>query len=288
MQVMADLMGTEAAMVRVSISSAAHAMACALWAVVKPGATILVATGTPHGQDAEVFAELADWGVRSFALPLRADGSVDLKAIAAAMRSVQPDAVLLQRRPQLFAATAHSQTGELPSETPAGSHGAKCLAPLPPHAQAAVQAASAPKLAHESAHGQHMHPDQAGAQGCMKSRLAEARDSAAQPRQLVPTNDIAAAIRVVRAESRSKCSVVVDNSGAELLDNEAMGALGADAVTGSMLGHLGGGLAPEGGYVAGGRELVERACARLCAPGLSLDAGSVPGATQRKLFQGAA
>lgn len=47
--------------------------------------------------------------------------------------------------------------------------------------------------------------------------------------------------------------------------------------------HLGGTIAPCGGYVAGSDDVVNRAFARIGAPGLSLDAGAVPGDTLRLL-----
>lgn len=283
---MADILGTEAAMVRVSISSAAHAMACALWASVTPGSKILVATGMPDEASAGVFAELAEWGVRSVAVPLCADGSIDASAIAAATRDTQPDAVLLQRGPRLFA--QHASAG------PVSCHHEGCLTEWSADQEGAHEpvckaSGHKPRASPDEARVQHSERSAKGLTGHKDGDVQEAqRCGAAQPRQLVKSDDVALAIRAVRAEAGPGCTVVVDNVGAELLDDVAMGALGADAVTGSLLGHLGGGLAPEGGYVAGEHGLLGRACARLSAPGLSLDAGSVPGATQRKLFQGVA
>ena len=55
---------------------------------------------------------------------------------------------------------------------------------------------------------------------------------------------------------------------------------------GSLIKNPGGTVAPGGGYVAGRRDLVEAALARMSAPGVGADAGCVPGETLRLLFQG--
>ena len=104
-------------------------------------------------------------------------------------------------------------------------------------------------------------------------------------RRAISIEEIAGVVAAVRAVD-SGATVIVDNHGAELTDTREPGHVGVDLVTGSLTGNLGGSIATEGGYVAGRSELVARACARLSAPGLSLDAGSVPGDTQRLLFQG--
>ena len=57
---------------------------------------------------------------------------------------------------------------------------------------------------------------------------------------------------------------------------------------GSLIKSPGGTIVPGGGYVAGRGDLVAAAAARLTAPGVGLDAGSVPGETLRLMAQGAA
>ena len=56
-------------------------------------------------------------------------------------------------------------------------------------------------------------------------------------------------------------------------------------MAGSLIKNPGGGLAPSGGYVAGQRELVERAAARLTTPGIGGECGATMG-QNRLLFQG--
>jgi cystathionine beta-lyase family protein involved in aluminum resistance len=54
---------------------------------------------------------------------------------------------------------------------------------------------------------------------------------------------------------------------------------GADLIAGSLIKSPGGTIAPCGGYVAGKKDLVEAAAARLSAPGLGVEFGSTPGRT---------
>lgn len=62
--------------------------------------------------------------------------------------------------------------------------------------------------------------------------------------------------------------------------------VGADLCMGSLIKNGGGTIVSGGGYVAGRADLVERAVARLTAPGIGMDAGCVPGETLRLMFQG--
>eukprot|EP00892_Ulva_mutabilis_P004879 jgi/Ulvmu1/2763/UM014_0221.1 len=79
---------------------------------------------------------------------------------------------------------------------------------------------------------------------------------------------------------------IVDNRHSEFVETEEPGSLGVDLVTGTLLSAVGGSIVPSGGYVAGRQTAVEKACSRLCAPGMSLDSGAVRGDTLRLMFQG--
>lgn len=57
-------------------------------------------------------------------------------------------------------------------------------------------------------------------------------------------------------------------------------------IAGSFIKNPGGTITPCGGYVAGKKEWVEAAAARLSAPGLGVDCGSTPGDVMRAFFQG--
>ncbi len=67
--------------------------------------------------------------------------------------------------------------------------------------------------------------------------------------------------------------VLVDNCYGELVEATEPTHHGADAVIGSLIKNLGGGLAPGGAYVAGGSAIVERVARRHYAPGLGADLG---------------
>lgn len=57
---------------------------------------------------------------------------------------------------------------------------------------------------------------------------------------------------------------------------------------GSLIKSPGGTIVSSGGYIAGRADLVAAAAARLTAPGVGVDAGSVPGETLRLMAQGMA
>ena len=84
---------------------------------------------------------------------------------------------------------------------------------------------------------------------------------------------------------RPGCVCFVDNCYGELVQEQEPTAVGADLIAGSLIKNLGGTLAPTGGYVAGRRELVERACCRLTAPGIGSEGGTGFD-LHRLLFQG--
>ena len=79
--------------------------------------------------------------------------------------------------------------------------------------------------------------------------------------------------------------IMVDNCYGEFTDVIEPTHVGADIVAGSLIKNPGGGLAPTGGYIAGKKELVDRAATRLTTPGISGECGSTLG-NNRLLFQG--
>ena len=79
--------------------------------------------------------------------------------------------------------------------------------------------------------------------------------------------------------------VMVDNCYGEFTDVIEPTDVGADLIAGSLIKNLGGGVAPTGAYVAGKKELVERAAMRLTTPGIGRECGSTLG-NNRLLFQG--
>ena len=79
--------------------------------------------------------------------------------------------------------------------------------------------------------------------------------------------------------------LMVDNCYGEFVrDTEPMD-FGADVCVGSLIKNPGGGIAPAGGYVVGGRDDIERIAGRLTAPGLGRELGSYE-AGYRAYYQG--
>jgi cystathionine beta-lyase family protein involved in aluminum resistance len=102
-QVFADLMGAEAAVVRIQFVSGTHAIACALFGVLRPGDEMLAVAGTPYDTLAEVIGvrgkgqgSLKEFGIGYRELALQGDGSIDWDALS---HSIQTNTrlVLIQR-----------------------------------------------------------------------------------------------------------------------------------------------------------------------------------------------
>lgn len=92
---------------------------------------------------------------------------------------------------------------------------------------------------------------------------------------------ICAAVRQVNPDA----ALLVDNCYGEFVETTEPTQAGADLVVGSLIKNPGGGLAPTGGYLAGRRDLVERAAMRLTTPGIGRECGSTLG-NNRLLYQG--
>jgi cystathionine beta-lyase family protein involved in aluminum resistance len=104
------------------------------------------------------------------------------------------------------------------------------------------------------------------------------------PRRALSAQECGAVARVTRAAA-PRSVVLVDNCYGELVEATEPTHHGVDAVMGSLIKNVGGGLAPGGGYVAGTAEVVERVAARLYAPGLGASLGPTLG-FGRALIQG--
>ena len=94
--IFADLLGAEAAWARVQCFSGTHAIACALFGVLRPGDELLGVSGPPYDTLEEVIGlrgrtpdglhgTLADFGVTYRQVDLATDGGFDLAAIEAAI-----------------------------------------------------------------------------------------------------------------------------------------------------------------------------------------------------------
>jgi len=79
--------------------------------------------------------------------------------------------------------------------------------------------------------------------------------------------------------------IMLDNCYGEFVDTIEPLDLGADLIVGSLIKNLGGGIAPNGAYIAGIKELVELAAERLTAPGLGKEVGPTLG-INKQILQG--
>ena len=86
-------------------------------------------------------------------------------------------------------------------------------------------------------------------------------------------------------QKRSDIIIMVDNCYGEFVEDREPTEAGADIMAGSLIKNPGGGLALSGGYVAGRKDLVEKAAYRMTVPGLGKEVGATLG-QNRSLFQG--
>ncbi|TCD58983.1 aluminum resistance family protein [Synechococcus sp. BS56D] len=102
-RVFARVLGADKAAVRLQFVSGTHAIAAALFGVLRPGDRMLAITGRPYDTLEEVIGlrgagqgSLAEFGVRYDERDLKADGSVDLQALDEALE--QPTRLILIQR----------------------------------------------------------------------------------------------------------------------------------------------------------------------------------------------
>ena len=93
--------------------------------------------------------------------------------------------------------------------------------------------------------------------------------------------DVIKEIRKVNTEA----IIMIDNCYAEFVDTIEPSTVGADLIVGSLIKNLGGGLAPNGAYIAGKKELIELAAERLTVPGQGKEVGPTLG-INRQILQG--
>lgn len=212
-KIYAQVFGAEAALVRINFVNGTHALTAAMFATVKPGDTILAATGMPYdtlrsaiGISGSCHGSLKFYGIDYAQVDLRADGAPDIEGIKAAVSDKKVTAVMIQR-----------------------------------------------------------------------SRGYEDRPALT----VGQIGEICAAIKSVDPSA----VIMVDNCYGEFTDVIEPTDVGADLIAGSLIKNPGGGIAPTGGYIAGRKELVDRAAMRLTTPGIGGECGSTLG-NNRLLYQG--
>lgn len=103
-KVYAQIFCTDAALVRIGFVNGTHALSAALFAMLKPGDTLLSATGLPYdtlrnaiGIEGDCHGSLKFYGINYAQVDLKADGSPDIGAIKKAATDKSVTAVLIQR-----------------------------------------------------------------------------------------------------------------------------------------------------------------------------------------------
>lgn len=103
-------------------------------------------------------------------------------------------------------------------------------------------------------------------------------------RDSIPLDKMEKVIQTIR-EVNHEVIIMVDNCYGEFVDKIEPTQIGADVIVGSLIKNLGGGIAPNGAYIAGKEELVKLAAERLTAPGLGKEVGPTLG-INKQILQG--
>ena len=212
-EVFAKAMGAEDALVRHSSLSGTHAIAIALFGILRPGNRMLAATGAPYDTLADVIGmngpsdgSLREFGVDYRQVELAEDGYPDIAGVTAALEDPAVRLVHIQR-----------------------------------------------------SRGYSLRPS-----------LSVAK-----------IGELIAAVKAKRPD----VVVFIDNCYGEFAEREEPTAVGADLMAGSLIKNPGGGIAENGGYICGRRDLVEKCAYRMTTPGLGREVGASLG-HNRTLFMG--
>ena len=102
--VTAQIFGAEDALIRHSFASGTHTLSVMLFGVLRPGDTVLCATGTPYdtihsviGLSGEGMGSLKDFGIGFEIIELKEDGTVDLNELQKELKEKEYKAVYIQR-----------------------------------------------------------------------------------------------------------------------------------------------------------------------------------------------
>lgn len=131
-------------------------------------------------------------------------------------------------------------------------------------------------------------PDLPAIRAACKNKSVKAvfvqRSKGYSERQSLSCEMIGRIVEAVR-DTNPTAAVIVDNCYGEFVEKTEPTHSGADLVAGSLIKNPGGGLALTGGYLAGRRDLIEAAAARLTVPGIGAECGSSL-YQNRRLYQG--
>lgn len=103
-------------------------------------------------------------------------------------------------------------------------------------------------------------------------------------RKSLTIDKVEKAIKAIR-EVDNEVIIMVDNCYCEFVESKTPLTVGADVIVGSLIKNLGGGIAPNGAYIAGKSELIELAGERLTCPGEGREVGPTLG-INKSILQG--
>ena len=103
-------------------------------------------------------------------------------------------------------------------------------------------------------------------------------------RKSIGLDKVQKVIKAIR-EVDKEVIIMIDNCYCEFVNEKEPLELGADIIVGSLIKNLGGGIAPNGAYIAGRKDLVHLAGERLTAPGEGKEVGPTLG-INKSLLQG--
>jgi len=103
-------------------------------------------------------------------------------------------------------------------------------------------------------------------------------------RKSISLEQLEKVIKIIR-EIDKEVIIMIDNCYCEFVREREPLSVGADIIVGSLIKNLGGGLAPNGGYIAGRKDLVALAAERLTVPGGGKEVGPTLG-INKSLLQG--
>ncbi len=103
-------------------------------------------------------------------------------------------------------------------------------------------------------------------------------------RKSIPLEKVGKVIKLIK-EIDSNIIVMVDNCYCEFVSSSEPTSVGADVIVGSLIKNLGGGIAPNGAYIAGRHDIIELCAERLTLPGEGREVGPTLG-INKQLLQG--
>ena len=103
-------------------------------------------------------------------------------------------------------------------------------------------------------------------------------------RKTIDLEKLEKVIKLIKSVSKDTI-VMIDNCYCEFVDKKEPIEVGADIAVGSLIKNLGGGIAPNGAYIVGRKDLVELCAERLTAPGLGKEVGPSLG-INKQILQG--